>query len=230
MSFTAVGSSIQQFSTSSFSLTPVGVGHLILLSVNNKSNGTVTATALSSSNVTWAQMGSAFQGSVNGQTAVVFAGKVTSTSAATVTITWSGTTPGSYQATGSEFSVTSGSWAFDTQGHIDGGGTNTWASLTPAGSGELYFGASFDSGTATAGSTPGFTYISDAHGNGLGWAVSVSAAYAPVWGDASHDFGVMILVRETGAAAVPAPVSLVAVNRPALIVSNSGWRGAGHSR
>ena len=33
-----------------------------------------------------------------------------------------------------------------------------------------------------------------------------------------------------GGATSGPPVSLVAVNRPALIVSNAGWRGAGHSR
>lgn len=41
---------------------------------------------------------------------------------------------------------------------------------------------------------------------------------------------VEVAFKLAASAATPAPVSLVAVNRPALIVSSAGWRGAGHSR
>lgn len=48
---------------------------------------------------------------------------------------------------------------------------------------------------------------------------------------ATDDWGLVAveLLPGGGATAGP-PVSLWAVNRPALVVSNSGWRGAGHSR
>jgi hypothetical protein len=198
VTFAAVGSSIQEFNTSSFSLTPGGVGNLILLEINNKSNNTVTCNGVSSSNVTWAQMGTSHAGATQ-LTAVIFAGKVTSTSAATVTLTWNGTTPGSYQADGQEFSSTQGAWSLDTQGNLDGSGTNTWPSLTPAGSGELYFGYAYNSVGASAGSTSGYTYVVDAHANGMAYNPACSgSAQAPVWGDSTQIFGIMILVEETG--------------------------------
>ena len=47
MTFAAVGSLIQAHNVSSFTLTPSGVGDLILIEVQNTSNATVVATALS---------------------------------------------------------------------------------------------------------------------------------------------------------------------------------------
>ncbi len=44
-----------------------------------------------------------------------------------------------------------------------------------------------------------------------------------------YDFGVDVEVTTSAAASGP-PVSLVAVNTPALMVSNSGWRSSGRSR
>ena len=52
------------------------------------------------------------------------------------------------------------------QGHIDSAGTNKWASLTPAGPGELYFGYAYDDVGAQAGSTSGFTYLTTPDGTG----------------------------------------------------------------
>ena len=125
-----------------------------------------------------------------------------------MTISWSGTAPGDFVA-GHEFSSTVGSWALDTQGHVDSSGTNTWASLTPAGAGELYFGYCADAGSAAAGSTSGYTYEVDAQSNGLAFnPACTGSAQAPVWGDAGQAFGVMVLVKETAAAFTAPP------NRP----------------
>jgi hypothetical protein len=205
VTWAAVGSELNSTSNSTFSLTPHNAGDLILLEVVGE-NTTVLATALASSNVTWAPAGTSFTGAIIHYTGAVFAGTVTSTGTATVTITWNGTAP-TARTNGQEFSSTAGSWAFDTQGNLDNTGTNTWPSLTPAVNGELYFGWAEDSGTAAAGSTSGYTYISDAQGNGLAYNLSCPAgvATAPVWGDSGLQFGVMVLMKETGAAFVPAP-------------------------
>ncbi|MGD0811870.1 MAG: hypothetical protein ABSA91_19495, partial [Acidimicrobiales bacterium] len=54
------------------------------------------------------------------------------------------------------------------------------ASLTPSGTGELYFGLAVVGGdTATAGSTSGVTYNVDDNGNLLAYDTNVSAALAP---------------------------------------------------
>jgi hypothetical protein len=129
MTFAAVGSPFLD-ANSTFSLTPHGVGNLILAEVNVKFQTDVHPTGLSSSNVTWTQIGTTFTGPVAGQVAAVYAGVVTSTSTATVTVSFDGAIPDFFQVEGQEFSSTVGSWALDVQGHIDSGGTNTWASLT----------------------------------------------------------------------------------------------------
>lgn len=197
MTFAAVGSAI--FATGSFSLTPSGIGDLILLEVVNEDTD-VAATALASGNVTWAAMGSALVDSGDGASAQVFAGTVTGTGAATVSITWGGTAPTNVRMAGQEFSSTVGSWTLDTQGNlINLSGTNTWPSLTPAGAGELYFGFALNAGSAAAGSTSGYTYASSPQHNGMAYnAACTSSAQAPVWGDSGQLLGVMVLVKETG--------------------------------
>jgi hypothetical protein len=205
VTFAAAGSLIQQGSLSTFALTPVGIGNLIVIEVINESNNTVFPTALSSTNVTWTPIGTSFAGTTNAFTARVFFGKVTSTSSATVTITWSGTTPTSMETGGQEFTSTVGSWALDVQGQFDTTAvTSTWPSLTPAGAGELYFGHDIDNGVAVAGSTTGYTYDITTSSNGVAFnPACTSAAQAPVWGDSGHLFGIVVLVKETPAAARP---------------------------
>lgn len=232
MSWSAVGGIIHA-TTSTFSLTPGGAGDLILLEVTT-GNATSSCTGVSSSNVTWIQVGTTFTGSGNPNAASVFAGTVTSTSTQTVTLSFSGA-PSTIRADGQEFSSTAGSWAIDgSQGNLDTGATNTWVSLTPSASGALYWGYAFDSGTATAGSTPGYVYVPDANGNGMAYNLSCASgvATAPVWGDSGFAFGIMVLMKETGTIPAAGPVlgqrSLPA--SVAVVAGNSGWRTAGHSR
>lgn len=237
MTFAAVGATIAQTSTS-FSLTPAGVGHLILLEIENNS-AAVWATGVSSSNVTWSQMGTVLKGTTNSRSSVVFAGTVTAASAATVTVTLNGS-PGTFHVVGHEFSSTVGSWALDgSQANLDGAGTNTWPALTPtAGAGELYFGYAIDSSSAVAGSTSGYTYANDGSGNGIAWNASCpNSATSPAWGDSGSIFGVMVLVKETGTAA-PAPfyparqaIRAKMAPPPALrsgAVTATGARGSGN--
>lgn len=57
-----------------------------------------------------------------------------------------------------------------------------------------------------------------------------TVTYSGSFGAAAFNGQVLVTLKAAAGAASGPPVSLVAVNRPALIVSNSGWRGSGHSR
>ena len=201
MTFAAVGSSFGgNPGATTFSLTPNTVGDLILVEVTGPGGSTVLPTSMSSSNVTWATFGSSFTGSTNTRALQVFAGTVTSTSTATVTVGWGGTSPGTMHYAGQEFSSTVGAWALDVQGHIDSAGQTTWASLTPAAAGELYFGFANNDGNAVSGSTSGYTYNANVDGtdNGMAYnAACTSSAQAPVWADTGQAIGIMVLVKET---------------------------------
>lgn len=201
MTWTSIGSANPNNNAgpSSFSLTPSAVGDLCFISANQFANGTVFASALSSSNVTWAAAGHIL-GTSLAFTSALYIGTVTAASAATVTVTWSGTVPtGQIIISGHEFHSSAGSWAADTTATLNSAGTATWPTLTPSGTGELYYGYALNTGTAVAGSTSGFTYLNDTSGNGMAWDLAVSAAAAPVWGDAGHAVGVMALIKESGA-------------------------------
>ena len=150
-------------------------------------------------NCTWSTVGSKFPGANNANFATLFIGKATATGAANATLTLSGTSPG-FECVAQQFSSTAGAWAQDgPQGTLDlVTGTATWPSLTPSGSGGLYFGFFFDSGTASAGSTSGYTYDLNTFGDGLAFNPNcTAAAQAPVWGDSGQVFGIAVLLRET---------------------------------
>jgi hypothetical protein len=187
MAFSAVGSPIDANSTT-FSVSPVSVSNFILVIVLD-TFGTANPTGITGGNCTWTQLGSGFSGNVYMNWAgAIFVGTPQATGSATATVVWNGT-PANTRGDGMEFSSTHG-WALDTQGFIDSTGTNTWA-------GELYFGYCWDSGSASAGSTPGFNYFPDSRGNGVGYNVNcTAAAQAPVWGDAGFTSGMMILIKD----------------------------------
>lgn len=206
MTFAAAGSFLFSASTTSLTMANVGAGNLLLVSVYNYTNATVTCTGLSGGGATWTQLGTTFTGTVNAMTETVFAGKVTATGAGTATATWSGATPAG-EINGHEFTSTVGSWSLDVQGNLDSATNNApWPSLTPATNGELYFGTAGFTGTVSAGSTTGYTYSLNANGDGCVFdpACTVSVATHPVWGgNTNNQFGVMVLVKEAAAAVKP---------------------------
>jgi hypothetical protein len=217
VTFAAVGSTFQEQGSSSVSLSPAGIGHLILMEVITL-GGSAVPSSVSGGGATWTQLRSV-AGSVNsGDGAAVFAGQVTATGSHAATLTFSGT-PSDIAVTGREFSSTVGSWALDTSGTLDlGSGTVDFPSLAPAGSGELYFG--FMGGNAVTGSTSGYTYFLDADSWGMCFnAACGSGAQQPVWGTGSGSvFGIAVLMKETAAApaATPRPARAVqAVKRAA---------------
>lgn len=239
MTFAAVGTIISVQATT-FSLTPGGIGDFILFSAGNNTSSAVIATGMSSSNVTWVSLGGSATGATadwTGLTFQAFLGTVTSTSTQTVTTTWSGTTPGAINSAGQEFSSTAGaaSVTLDVQATLDNSsGTNAnWPSLSPDhGAGELYYGFCLDISSATNGSTSGYTYQQDGHGNGLAYDLSSpNTATFPVWGDNGQGFGIVLLAYEASATNPGPPLNQgLLPNFPAVITSNAGWRNAGHSR
>ena len=201
MSYTAVGSfggaSTTGGSLASFSLTTTTVGNFVLCEVIDFTGGR-TATALSSSNATWAELGNPATTSAGPANCQVFIGTVTSASTQTVTITWGAGATGSLEGCAfQEFSSTTGIPVLDKQGTLDSAGTNTWVSLTPVAAGELYFGYAANTGSTIAGSTSGYTYNAnvDASNNGGAYNPNCGAsATAPVWGDNTESAGIMVLV------------------------------------
>ena len=213
MSWSAVGSFFQT-ADATVSVDPQAVGDVLLIEVLCFSSGvTAYCSGITGGNCTWTQLGTKLTStSGNECTAVVFQGVATATGTATATFAISGSAS-TVIAAGQEFRSSVGSWALDgTQGSIDTQGSNAnWATLTPSGSGGLYFGYAYDyESSAIAGTTSGFVYDIDGVGCGMGYCLSVSAAYTPVWGDTSQGTGIMVLLKETGAAATSTPAPLQA--------------------
>lgn len=212
MTFAAVGSltSIENSpagSSQAYSLTTTAAGDWVLMEMAVNAQA-ATAVSGGLGGGTWTQLTTTvslpvLQGSQGFGN--VWAGRVTSPGTANVTVTFAASLGGANSRfTAREFSVTSGNIALDVQGSVISA-TSNWAALTPAGSGELYWGYCEDAASAVAGGTSGFVYAVDGNGNGEGYCLSVSSAYTPVWGDSTMQAGVMVLVRE-----IPAPVLMPA--------------------
>jgi hypothetical protein len=196
VTFAAAGSAITA-TASTFSLTPAGVGHFILIEVVSETAADY-ATALTSSNVTWSVLVAHTSLTANNVVATVFLGHVTAASAATVTVTLAAGSP-TLRISGQEFSTTAGFSAvtLDTSGTVNAA-TTLSPSLTPGhGSGELYWYYGFNSATATTGSTSGYTYNVDANGNGMCYdAACTSGAQQPAWGASDTISGIAVLLYE----------------------------------
>ena len=201
MSFTAVGvltsyEDSPSGTSSVYSLTTHTVGNVIL--IGHLTGGTSWVTAMSGGGCTWEQVDTTVDFSPQwGGFGNLWKGTVVTPGTADATVTFSGTVSGNNRLFGNEFSVTSGasSAVAEMTGDV-AGDTSDWPKLTPAGSGRLYWGCCEDSGSAVAGSTPGFTYEVDGRGNCAGFDVNVSAACQPVWGDSGQLAGVMVLMQE----------------------------------
>lgn len=147
----------------------------------------------------------------------VWKGTPNSTGSDTITCTFNASMGGANcRFDAREAHASLGSPTLDTFGSVNiPGGTNTWANLTPSGSGRMYWGWCEDAASSVSGSTPGFVYEPDLNGNACGYCLNVSAAYAPVWGDSNQVAGLMVLVQEGVVAAAP-PQPLVVPSLAAI--------------
>lgn len=188
-----------------------GVGNLLLVEVYNYDDSTSYCDGLSGGGATWEMLGTPFAGTVNAQYVTLFAGTVTATGAGSVTPSWSSTPPSNYEINGHEFTSTTGSWVLDVQGNLDSAGTYDFVSLTPAASGELYFGAAgFTESGAVPASTAGYVYSVNANSDGVAYDVSCPSGVAtfPAWAAPFAAFGLMALIAEVGGAAHTATAAL----------------------
>ena len=89
----------------------------------------------------------------------------------------------------------------DATGTVNAAGT-AYPSITPGhGAGELYFGYALNSGSASSGSTSGYTYNPNVDGinDGLCFNPScTSATQAPAWADSNTKSGIAVLLYEAG--------------------------------
>jgi hypothetical protein len=195
-----VNTALEHLNVSVFSLTPVNVGDMIVAIVINNSNNTVTATSLTSTNVTWTLAGSEL-GVNNSKTGTVFTGVVTAAAVANVTIAWSGAAPASIATITHEFTASNGTWAVDKIAMLDVlAGTPNWPVMSSTNALELYFGYGIPSGADTAGTTPGFSYVITSGNNSVAFDLSIGTAAGPVWGSSVELFAVTVLIQATGAA------------------------------
>ena len=194
--FTAVGGLIQGTSLTP-SVTAHAAGDVIVLHVTTEGNA--PPTGISGGDATWTQVGTTLRGSVNsGLSAAVYEGTVTTAGTAQATVTTSGT-PSAVRIAGQEYNPGPGqTGVLVSQANLDVTGTSTGPSITPTGSNELYSFYGFDTGTGSAGSTPGYTYQVDSNGNVYTFDPA-SPAQPPAFGDSNIAFGIAVLMETTPA-------------------------------
>ncbi len=181
---TAVGSFTTNFalSLSTLAVSPQNVGDVLVVFAQRLTGSTLTS--VSGGGVSTWTKGVQFSGSV-GVDEEIWYGKVTTTGASTITFNWSSSITGHYGEYGAqEFTAGLGAstvWALDKSGTLNGASSTSlpFPSLTPSGSGELYFGYTVPNNTAVAGSTSGFTYDVTGEDNIVAYDPTVSGAVSP---------------------------------------------------
>jgi hypothetical protein len=200
VTFAAVGSSVP-VTSSSFSLTPSAAGDFVLAQMNTDS-ATDYPAAMSSSNVAWAVLAGPVLCPADSFYSTVFIGRVTSATAATVTVSYNAGSPGVLGHV-HEYSATAGFAAVTLDGYaVTGSAAGTaYPSLIPGhGAGELYYCWAYNDGTASAGATSGYTYYADPSGNGACWNTScTTGTQTPAWADSNKRDGIAVLLYEASA-------------------------------
>ena len=145
----------------SLAVTPQTVGDVLVVFAEVETTGPTVSAVSGGGVATWTK-GVQFAGA-GGVDAEIWFGKITTTGSATVTFTWSSSIAGHGAEYGAqEFSAGLGAntvWALDKSGTSNGASSTTvpFPSLTPSGTGELYFGYAQVANTAAKGTTSGFS-------------------------------------------------------------------------
>ena len=185
----AVGSLASNAATglSTLSVGPQHVGDMIALTTLTWS-GSVYPTSISGGGVTTWSKAVDYPVTADGYDAQIWYGTVTTTGSSTITVNYPGGAPSDWiEFNAQEFSSSTGTgttWAVDHTGTKSNASstTETFPSLSPSGSGELYFGyADAIGGYPSVGSTSGFTYGITSGANVVAYDTSVSSpsAYQP---------------------------------------------------
>jgi hypothetical protein len=181
-SITAVGSLAEVFDANTLSVSPVTTGDIEVLAVQAQPESSAVVASVSGGGVSTWSKAIAYSGSATTSDLEIWWDKVTSTGSSTITVTWSGSTPTYRELDAQEFSAGSGiTWSVDKTGDASNSTETSYnmASLSPTGTGELYFGLAVVGGAATAGSSSGFTYHVDDNANLVAYDPNVSASVDP---------------------------------------------------
>jgi len=199
VAITAVGSLAKATGANlrTLSVSPTATGDVLILWVVSPGAFQATSAVSGGGVTTWHAGAKALDGT-NGGVAEVWWGVVTTTGAATITIT---------NATGAGITFNLGSLQFTAgAGYVwsqDGvGGTynagataasGTYPSLTPAGSGELFAGCGVMLGGTVGGSTAGYTYFNGSGGgfesvSQIVYSLSAPNPAAPAWSQVSSHY------------------------------------------
>ena len=181
-SITAVGSLAQHFGANTLSVSPVTSGDIEVLAVQAQPESSAAVASVSGGGVSTWSKAIAYPGSATEADVEIWWGKVTSTGSSTITVTWSGSTPTYRELDAQEFSAGSGAtWSLDRTNDASNSTETSYnmASLSPTGTGELYFGMAVVGGAATAGSSSGFTYAVDDNANLVAYDTNVNASVDP---------------------------------------------------
>jgi|SRR5882757_282761 len=185
----SVATNVTSSTATTFTLTPVKVGNLVFLAVAWQASS-VTITSVGSTNATWSTIQAKVTGSVGGGTWAFqyFAGVASSTSAQTVTITFSGSTT-ALQVDYMEFTAdwmgkNPANWLFKVATPVFASASTTvnWPSLTGFSNDEFLVGYGFMGGglfTGTNGTPAGFTYNGNSSGNQNPFAWNLAYGVGP---------------------------------------------------
>ena len=223
-SVSAVGSLITHtnqpsLATESVTVSPAASGDLLAVAVETKFPGTpsFTASTISGGGVgTWTRAyGFLTLDGFHGQE--LWWGKVTSTGASTLTVSYtSGSTAGNSESASSvdvqEFRSSAGAstvWSVDKTGKDDSGVASTtlkYPTLSPSSPPETYFGYLAVPGAIDSGTTSGVTYQTDARYNQVAYATSVSGTITPTATSSSQTYSsIGMLLSASTAADATAP-------------------------
>jgi len=171
---------------STLTFTSINAGDMIHAIVGGgDGSASAVASALGSGGTTgWMQVLSPLFDSTFGGGPALWMGQVVTPGADTLNVTWSSHSHTTYLGISqytSSVALANTVWTVDKVGTpTSGSGTTiTWPSLTPTGTGELYYGISAEGGTPSAGATAGYTYNTDAATNEYCYNPSIGAATAP---------------------------------------------------
>ena len=160
---TGFPASTQTSGATTLSITPAAVGDLVIFTIELNSSS-ITATGVTSTNATNWQRVASQTDATNTRRTEVWTAQATATSAANVTVTFSGSTTGigtellADSITGSLGS--NSSWSVDRSATQTNASSTTvaWPSLTANETGEAYWGYADPANTGVAGATSGFGY------------------------------------------------------------------------
>jgi RHS repeat-associated protein len=214
----AVGSLANTAGTgvTTLSVSPQHSGDLMALLIKDSSSSITTSSVSGGGVSTWTRAEGPYTGYAS-HDLELWTGTVTTTGSSTVTVTFSGSVSSIHTGiSAQEFSASSGSsttWGIDTgAGKSNASSTTvTYPTLTPAGSGELYFGYAVVANTGSGGSTSGFTYATSTDGDVAAYDTSVSSSVTPTASQspAGVSGAVAIFVTASGSSSTTPTVTAV---------------------